>query len=442
MRRFLPIILIFMMLSLSSIWAHIPNAEAQNNEPWAALFYPTTTFDSPTFLITYETPGLALNWGAGAPTDPVDGLPLPGIPANNFAVRFASTALFNTGFYEFTVIADGGVRLIVNNETLIDDIGNTGLTTFTVSTFISSGARTIILDYVEYTGNAVIELDWEDITDETDGAGNRPEDDAPNVVTAEVEGVNGLALRTGPYLGASLVAVLRPGRTYTVVAQNNTEGAFTWYRLITNEAGQTGWASGRYLDVNFRNLTTYSCTVTPELALSVAGRIVDPTQQIVCTNAVLGALNSVGIDGVIPSASIENVEQACLTLFEPNAPVSTVTSFINNTRPIFDGSDQCTVNNTPGLSVPEETSVFETLITLPDTGVTISPRSVLNIRVRPGTRVAVAGQIPWGAEAQLLARTVEAGDDHWYLVRYAGIVGWVDASFVNVRGNIADVPIY
>lgn len=68
---------------------------------------------------------------------------------------------------------------------------------------------------------------------------------APSTTSVSNE-VKGLAVRTGPYLGATLIGVARPGNTISVQARSTDEGGeFTWY-LVTVE-GVTGWASGRYL---------------------------------------------------------------------------------------------------------------------------------------------------------------------------------------------------
>lgn len=60
--------------------------------------------------------------------------------------------------------------------------------------------------------------------------------------------VEGLSLRTGPFIGASRRGVLRRDIPYRVTAKNNQEGVYMWYYIITDE-GVEGWASGRYLAV-------------------------------------------------------------------------------------------------------------------------------------------------------------------------------------------------
>jgi len=169
--------------------------------------------------------------------------------------------------------------------------------------------------------------------------------------------VSGLSVRTGPFLGASLVAVARPGVSYPVIARNTQEGLFSWY-LIQFDADTIGWSSGRYLAFE---------TGAPE-----------------------------------------------------NVPLENSTAFD-------------TIYDPPGLVI----------------GVT---RSVMNFRTFPTRRVARVAPIPqlfWGAEVEILARTVQGGQDYWYQVRYNAedgnsYVGWIFAPYVGIQFGsdpIDTVPI-
>jgi len=67
--------------------------------------------------------------------------------------------------------------------------------------------------------------------------------------TGTVDGVKGLALRTGPYLGATLLGKAIPGAPYPILAQSNDEGGgITWYLITVDEV--TGWVSGLYLKIS------------------------------------------------------------------------------------------------------------------------------------------------------------------------------------------------
>ena len=416
-------------------------AHAQSDVAWTALFFPSTDFTGTSQLVSYPA-GVSVNWGNGSPTDPNTGFGIVGIPPDNFSVRFSSNANIPAGTYDFTVVADGGVRLSVNNTVIIDDIANTGATTQTGTATITGGMTLLVLEFVEYAGTALVQITWQASIDTTASTATPV---PTNIANADVAGVDGLALRSGPYLGASLVAVLRPGITYTVTAQNNAEGTYPWYRVTTNPNGQMGWASGRFLNVDFMPNSSFNCTVTPEVALTIAQQfnpaLVDTNVALQCINTVVASTSNFSDTDELTAQEIVTISTNCSGVLVNPAPEA-ITSFVETVRSSLTSSDSCTSNSVPTISVPEVSSVFETLGALPDTGAFAYPRSIMNIRVRPSTRTATLGQIPWGAEAQLLARTVQAGDDHWYLIRYGDIVGWIDASFVNVQGNMADVPIY
>jgi hypothetical protein len=60
--------------------------------------------------------------------------------------------------------------------------------------------------------------------------------------------VEGLAVRTGPYLGATLNGVAVPGFEYNILAKNTDEGGeYPWYLIQVNES-VSGWVSGRLLN--------------------------------------------------------------------------------------------------------------------------------------------------------------------------------------------------
>jgi len=66
---------------------------------------------------------------------------------------------------------------------------------------------------------------------------------------ATVVEVQGLSLRTGPFIGSSRRDVLRPNIPYRVTAKNNQEGVYMWYYIVLDDGETEGWASGRYLAV-------------------------------------------------------------------------------------------------------------------------------------------------------------------------------------------------
>lgn len=242
-RYFNPLFLLSILLCVGAfILAPVNTVEAQAGVAWTGLFFPTTNFTGSSQVVTYPS-GLSQNWGTGAPTNPSTGTVLTGIPNDNFSARFSSNTTIQTGIYEFIVVVDGGARLTINGEVLIDDLANTGQKQYSVIVTVTTGAYLIILDYVEFTGNALVQISWV-VSDGTSSTGTQ----TPSAAVGEVAYVRGLSLRSGPFLGATLLAVARPGIPYPVIARNTQEGLFTWY-LIQYDIDTQGWVSGRYFAI-------------------------------------------------------------------------------------------------------------------------------------------------------------------------------------------------
>lgn len=235
------ILLLLLMASFSIMPARPVFAQTAGTN-WIGQFYKTPDLTGDVQIASFPT-GLNVNWGTGAPLDGF-GNPIPDIPADNFSARFVTTVQFETGLYEFVATVDDGVRIYIDGLLVVDRFNATGLNTSSTLLNIPGGAATLIVEYVDRTGPAVIQVNWF-----TSSGTPLPTATAQPIAVGVVQQVRGLAVRTGPYLGASLVAVAKPDNTYPLLARNESEGLFTWY-LIQYDEDTQGWASGRYLGVS------------------------------------------------------------------------------------------------------------------------------------------------------------------------------------------------
>ncbi len=343
------------VLSLPAMQSVAQTTTDPNSAVWNATYYPTTTFTG-TSVATFYT-GLNLTF---------PGSPISGIPDDNWSARYTSNITVAAGSYDFTLTSDDTAQLTISaagsGSVVIGDLNFNpgGLTTVSGRvSFSAGGTVSLQADLIEISNDAVISVTWV----QTGGGGFTvtPGTAVPTLTTAPaltvaVVGVEGLSVRTGPFLGASRVGVARPGTNYPVLARNFQEGLFTWYQIQYDE-DTVGWSSGRYLEV------TGDENIAPVIESTVFDRADDPRGYV--------------------------------------------------------------------------------------TGVT---RSTMNLRVFPTPRVErVFGnpQIPWGGEVELLARTVQGGQDFWYQVRYIdeggnSYIGWILAAFVGINRNsdpIETVPI-
>jgi uncharacterized protein YgiM (DUF1202 family) len=207
----------------------------------------------------------------------------------------------------------------------------------------------VVVEFNDTSGQAVLNVNWVVSTGTPQATGT-----GVPIAVGSVVNVRGLAVRSGPFLGGSMVAVARQNVEYPLLARNTQEGLFTWY-LIQYDTDTRGWVSGRYLTI---------------------------------------------------TGDVNQLQTQSATAFD-------------------------TVYDPPGRVV----------------GVT---RSNMNFRVYPtqrSIRVAAVPQLEWGAEVEILARTVQGGRDFWYQVRYNKAdgtthVGWILAAYVGVSGDPIDtVPI-
>lgn len=117
-------------------------------------FPPTIPTTPPTFTKTDSD--INFTWNDGS-VDPV-------ITPDNFAARWTKQQQFTSGNYRFTVIADDGVRLKIDNTLLIDQWKDQGATTYSAEKELTEGVHEIVIEYYEHGGGAVAKFAFEQIT--------------------------------------------------------------------------------------------------------------------------------------------------------------------------------------------------------------------------------------------------------------------------------------
>lgn len=111
--------------------------------------------DLATFVFTQVDPTVEFDWSLGKPNKPT--------PSNNFFVRWEGTVLPQYSEpYLFRVIADGGVRLWINNVLIIDDWVKPTFAVFRSNSIaLAAGISVPIkLEYFDTTGKASVKLRW------------------------------------------------------------------------------------------------------------------------------------------------------------------------------------------------------------------------------------------------------------------------------------------
>ena len=240
------LLLSMILLGIAVVISFQP-VQAEFGSNWRARFWDNRSFEGdPDEDITLNQ--INFNW----PNEPnINGDTIID-DDDTFSVRFTSSQNFNADTYRFDIAVDDNVTIYIDGEQVFQD--NTGgpVKQLSFTRAMTAGNHDLRVDFVEESGAAVIQFQW---FGQTTGGG------ATSIFTAVPSGtpippltasvstsVRGLAVRTGPYLGATMVTVAVPGTSFPVYARNPSEDGVVWYQINVN--GQTGWSSGRYLTFN------------------------------------------------------------------------------------------------------------------------------------------------------------------------------------------------
>jgi hypothetical protein len=225
-------------------------AQAQFGTNWTAQFFNTPDLTGPVVATAVYPTGINQTWPDGFPRDGANNL-VAGVNNTNYSARFTTVQTLPAGNYTFILTFDDGVRFKIDSTTVIDDFQGGSVRTRQAVVALTGGTYTLTVEYLQVINEAVLQVSW--LTTAVSGTPGvvptfGPTPTPAPIATGQVVRVRGLAVRTGPYLGASMVGIARPGTPYPLLAKNNSEGPFTWYLIQLTET-RRGWASGRYLEV-------------------------------------------------------------------------------------------------------------------------------------------------------------------------------------------------
>jgi glucose/arabinose dehydrogenase/PKD repeat protein len=146
-------------------------APLSGSASYTAVFTPTTSACGPGELTAEYFDNATL---AGAPVltrcetaidnDWGDGIPAPGLPANDFSVRWSGTPVFAAGDWRFTTVSDDGIRLLVDGTPVIDNWTDHGPTTDTGTRTLTAGAHAVVVEYYEKGGGSEARASWTPVT--------------------------------------------------------------------------------------------------------------------------------------------------------------------------------------------------------------------------------------------------------------------------------------
>ncbi|MCB0180790.1 MAG: hypothetical protein KDI62_21345 [Anaerolineae bacterium] len=118
---------------------------------WRGAYWPNVNlFGEP--LLVRDDPSINFDWGTGAPA--------PGMPNNNFSVRWDRLVDFAPDSYRFTLVVDDGARVWIDDRLIIDEWRDGVRREVSRDYALSGGTHAIRVEYYDRIGDAVIEFRW------------------------------------------------------------------------------------------------------------------------------------------------------------------------------------------------------------------------------------------------------------------------------------------
>ncbi|MEZ4732765.1 MAG: PA14 domain-containing protein [Caldilineaceae bacterium] len=127
-------------------------AQTSGSAQWQAEYWNNTTLAGAPAYTRIEAE-IDQNWGLGSPNTTL-------ISSDRFSARWSTTVNLPAGRYRFTVTADDGVRLWVDNRLLINEWTVQSADTFQEELTWNGGTVPVRVEYFENTGEAAIQLRW------------------------------------------------------------------------------------------------------------------------------------------------------------------------------------------------------------------------------------------------------------------------------------------
>jgi uncharacterized protein YgiM (DUF1202 family) len=233
--------------------------------PWTAQYYANPNLaGTPTLIQSEVTP--THNWGTGSP--------IASLPADNFSVRWTSTQYIPAGTYQLSVLADDGVRVVIDGISYINEWHNATGTTYRANVSLAAGEHSFLVEYFEVGGVAFLTYDIAPLSSIVPTNPPPPVNNPPPVNTGAYGTVTNayrLNVRQTPDpINGQVLTKINRNETYPVVGRNANR---SWWQINVN--GTIGWVNARYLSVtNAQNVPV----------TSQGGGISNPPPVVVPTN--------------------------------------------------------------------------------------------------------------------------------------------------------------
>ncbi len=118
---------------------------------WTGQYFTNKNLSGPPAL-TRNDPAINFDWYLGSPAPGV-------IPVDGFSARWTRSLAFNDGVYSFTTTSDDGARVYVDGQLILNFWVDQGGITHSVNKQMTAGPHTVVVEYYENAGGAMMVFD-------------------------------------------------------------------------------------------------------------------------------------------------------------------------------------------------------------------------------------------------------------------------------------------
>ncbi|MEZ4517684.1 MAG: PA14 domain-containing protein [Chloroflexota bacterium] len=227
-------------------WTPVGGVPATFNN-WKGEYFNNPSLIPPVLYVRDDA-AIDFDWGLDAPIE--------GFNYDNFSVRWSKDVDLNPGTYQFHVTVVDGVRLWVNDILVINEWHLQAEDEITKTVTVPGGSTPIVLEYYDARDNAVIKLDWTQVSGSGMGTSTTTSSStatttaaatpvaAPSGLSATMTGALYLNVRDEPSMDGTVVGNLSRNQTVEMTGYKSIGGY--WIEIVL-PGGQTGWVSSRYM---------------------------------------------------------------------------------------------------------------------------------------------------------------------------------------------------
>ncbi len=394
------VITVLCLSFIGGLWITAPPRTEARGSSWSVQVFSDPNLT--TLVWSGLSPTVSYTWGSGAPV--INGA-ATGAPADNFSVRFTTSAFFTAGNYRFTVQVDDGARLYVDGLLLINQWTGGSFRTFQSDmSFTTDGNHNVVVEMFDATADAAIIANW-------------------------ALAVGPIATATTTCTGSSWYAEFFNG----IDLSGGTIYTTTYGPSGLNQNWAQGTPGGPVPVDNWSARFTRTVTVPNDLPQGVYkfyAKADDNFRFTIDSTVIFDKWDAWG--GDMQTADVTLLNGGHTFKFEYRE--RTVDAFVFLTW--SPGSGQCPVitpeggtGGTGGTTggTPQPTGVTATVNV-----------AQLNFRSGPSTLAPILSKLTQGATYVVTGRTE---DKAWAQIVVGGTTGWVMAQYLTFSGSFDSVPV-